>query len=93
MDSEKIKCIFIIDQLCQFAGTEKHLLELTKHLTKNNFCIIIVAFQIKETVANEFIGNNIRIKSLELNKIYEVKALFKFIRLVLLIKSLGSNLV
>jgi len=94
IDGRKIKCLYIIDRLVGFAGTEKHLYLISTHLNrKENFSCRIVAFNTNQSIIRVFAKENVTVRSFNLEKIYDIPALKKFINLFSFIKSYRPDIV
>jgi glycosyltransferase involved in cell wall biosynthesis len=93
INNRKIKCLFIIDGLLGFAGTEKHLYLVTSNLSRMNFLCQVIAFKASPSMIQEFARKNITVHSLDLERIYGYKAFIKFISLVFQIRRYRPDIV
>lgn len=89
----KVKCLFIIDNLTGFAGTEKHLYKVTTNLNKDKFLCQVIAFETNRFMVNQFALKGISVRSLDLRKIYGLSALRKFMYLVAQIRAFSPDIV
>ena len=88
-----VRCLFIIDTLDGFAGTEKHLYQLTTRLSNRGFVCRVVVFKSQPSVVMEFERAGIPVITLHLLKIYGSDALRKFVRLVSIIRRFKPHIV
>lgn len=90
----KIKILFIIDNLYGVSGggTETHLFNLTKHLDKEKFDCLIVAFDTGKTSLTEKIQKNVKIVHIPVRKIYSPNAFFRAVEMFFLIRSFKTDI-
>jgi len=91
---KKINILYIIDQLCGMAGTERHLLYLVSRLDREKFNCYVCCFAGDEHGMVEKIrGQGIKILDLNLNRIYSPMAPMKAIEIRKIIKNNNIDIV
>ena len=86
--NEKINLLFLIDQMKNMAGTERHLTYLVSNLNKNKFnCLVCYFDGFKDGIIQKTLRNNsIPYKNLKLQRIYSVKAIIIIFELIMLLR-------
>ena len=54
MARRRIRCLFVIDVLWGFAGTEKHLLQIVSGLDREEFECMVVAFRASDEMIKKY---------------------------------------
>ncbi|MBI5017277.1 MAG: glycosyltransferase [Deltaproteobacteria bacterium] len=91
--TKKLRVLYIMESLCKFAGTEKHLYQLATGLSARGHECRVVAFKTTPQVLATYRAAGVDVVDFPLVRIYGLKAMARFRDLVGLIRGYRPDLV
>ncbi len=73
--NDKIKILYVIDSLCAYGGTEKHLLQIIQNIDRSKFECYLLAFESAPEILNEFESFGCKVLPYALKRFYNREAL------------------